>query len=145
MPDAMDDPLRRAIAAETTAPELKKLADLLADYKVRLEAAEDLVKNIRLDMEATEAQLFDALENAGIRQVRTDRGLFTQNDLAWAAIEDRDKALAWAENVMPELLMLNSQRLSKLIRDFLKGEGDLAEMPDGVGFKTSRKITWRRQ
>lgn len=138
------DPFRDAFAENTTAPELRQLADRLADARVRLEEIEDAAKKQRSEYEALESQLFDALENAGIRQVRTDRGLFGLNDLAWASIEDPEKARLWADREMPELLTLNLQRLSKIVRDTLKGERE-GPMPDGVGFKTSRKITWRRQ
>lgn len=138
------DPLRDTIAANTTAPELRQLADRLADLRVRLDEISEAEKHARAEYEAVEHDLFDALENAGIRQLRTERGLFTQNDLAWARIVDPEKARLWADNNMPELLTLNQQRLSKIVRDHLKGEG-IDAMPDGVDFTTSRKITWRRQ
>lgn len=140
----MDDPFRKVIADNTTAPELRQLADQLADLRGRLEVILEAEKEARGEMEAVESQLFDALENAGLRQIRTARGLFTQNDLAWAKITDPAAAKAWADQNMPELLTLNLQRLSKLVRDHLKGETSDG-MPAGVDFTTSRKITWRRQ
>lgn len=122
--------------------DLKAIADDLANARIFLEAAMDAEKQARSVYEAYEGELFDALENAGIRQFRTERGLFSQNDLAWAQVEDEEMARAWAEANAPELLLLNRQRLSTLVRSALK-EGDT--LPPGVAFTTSRKITWRRQ
>lgn len=122
--------------------DLKAIADDLAEARVALEAAMDAEKAARSTYEQYEGELFEALENAGIRQFRTERGLFTQNDLAWAAVEDEEKARAWAEAEMPELLLLNRQRLSTVVRSALKESHPL---PPGVNFTTSRKITWRRQ
>ena len=139
-----DDPLRKVIADNTTAPELVEMTHLLANLRIRLEMAEDEVKRIRKGYEGVEAELFDAMENAGLKNVRTERGLFTLNDLAWAKVTDAVAAKAWADAEMPELLMLNLQRLSKIVRDTLKGERD-GGIPPGVDFTTSRKINWRRQ
>lgn len=139
------DPFREIIADNTTAPELTELAKRLAVLKTRLQMIEDEEKKARGNYEQVEAELFDAMENAGLRQIRTGEGLFSLNDLAWAKIEDPEKAKAWADQNMPELLTLNNQRLSKIVRDILKGEAETQELPDGVGFTTSRKITWRRR
>jgi histidinol dehydrogenase len=122
--------------------DLAVIADDVAASRIALETAMDAEKSARAVYETYEAELFDALENAGIRQFRTGRGLFTQNDLAWAQVEDEEAARAWAEATAPELLLLNRQRLSVLVRAALK-EGD--DLPPGVTFTTSRKITWRRQ
>jgi len=139
-----DDPLRKVIADNTTAPELVDMTNRLADLRIRLEMAEDEASRIRGNKEQVEAELFDAMENAGLKNVRTERGLFTLNDLAWAKVTDAAAAKAWADAEMPELLTLNLQRLSKLVRDTLKGERK-GEIPPGVDFTTSRKINWRRQ
>ncbi len=139
-----DDPLRKVIADNTTAPELVEMTDKLADLRIRLEMAEDESKRIRGNLEAVEHDLFDALENAGAKQIRTERGLFSLNDLAWAKVTDPEAAKAWADAEMPELLTLNLQRLSKVVRDTLKGEREGA-IPPGVDYTTSRKINWRRQ
>lgn len=142
------DLFRDTIADNTTAPELKQLADKLADARVALEEAEDRAKRMRSAYESLEGQLFDALENAGIRQFRTARGLFSLNDLAWAAVEDEEAARRWADQSAPELLTLNRQRLSVIIRHVLKGEEDhglgKGELPPGTSYTTSRKIGWRR-
>lgn len=132
-----------------------KLADQLADARNELDAAEDAAKLARAKYEAIEAAMFDAMENSGLLSIRTERGLFRLNDLAWARIEDPDKARVWAEHEMPELLTLNNSRLSKLVRDALKGDVTVANgavdpgtnvmLPDGVTYTTSRKITWRRE
>jgi hypothetical protein len=122
--------------------DLKYLADKLADARVALDAAMDAEKVARASYESYEAELFDSLENAGIRQIRTDRGLFSMNDLAWAQVADEAAARSWAEESMPELLLLNRQRLSVVVREALKEGG---ELPPGVEFTTSRKVTWRRQ
>jgi hypothetical protein len=142
------DAFRDAIAANTTTPEVRALADKLADARVELEAADDITKRIRSKYEQLEGELFDALENAGITQIRTARGLFSLNDLAWASVTDEEQARQWAEHSYPELLTLNRQRLSKIVRDTLKGEPpegmEAGELPPGVTYTTSRKINWRR-
>jgi len=122
--------------------DLKALADRLADARLVLDEAMDAEKAARAVYEEYEAQLFDELENLGIRQFRTDRGLFSMNDLAWAQVTDEAEARSWAEESQPELLLLNRQRLSVVVREALKEGRDL---PPGVEFTTSRKITWRRQ
>jgi len=142
------DAFRDVIAENTTAPELAQLADKLADLRVLLEMAEDEAKKIRGNYEEVEGALFDALENAGIKQIRIPRGLFTMNDLAWASVTDEEAARAWADQQAPELLTLNRQRLSVIVRHALKGEEEhglaAGELPPGVTFTTSRKINWRR-
>lgn len=89
-----------------------------------------------------EGDLFDAIENAGLRSVKVaNLGTFSLYDLAWAKIEDKDKALQWAEDNCPEVITLNHQQLAVMVRAALKEEGP---MPDGVGFTTSRKISWKK-
>ena len=130
---------------------IKELADRLADARLRKDEADEVAKVYQGQYDEVEAELFDAMENAGMSSVRTERGLFRLNDLAWASIEDAERAREWAAAFMPELLTLNNQRLSKLVRDTLKGDAvvdgadDGTNLPPGVGFKTSRKVTWRRQ
>lgn len=145
--------VRDAIAdgAPVGKDHLKRLADLLADAKVRYEKAQAEADEEKKAYDVIEATLFDALEAAGMSAFRTERGLFRLNDLAWSRIEDAEAAKAWADAHMPELLTLNSQRLSKIVRDALKGdveiEGAVAGtgLPPGIGYVTSRKITWRRE
>lgn len=141
--------LSLGVAAATGTPlkvergELDVLIRALADARNEHEEASDHEKALRLIAEGHETALFDAMERLNIRAVRHERGLFTLNDLAWAKIEDRAAALAWAEANEPELLTLNNQRLSVVVREHLKGER--AELPAGVAFSTTRKITWRRK
>ncbi len=122
-------------------PALPALIDACADARIELDAASDAEKRARDGYEAAEAKLFDALEGLNMMSVRTPRGLFSRNELAWAQVEDEAAARSWAEKFMPELLLLNRQRLSSLIREKIR---DQDPMPDGVSFTTSRKITWRR-
>ncbi len=122
--------------------DLKAIADDLANARVELDKAADAEKAARAVYEQYESELFTALENAQLLQFRTERGLFSRNELAWAKVENEDTARAWAEANLPELLLLNRQRLSVIVREYLKGERD--ELPPGVDFTTSRKITWRR-
>lgn len=133
-----------------TAPAgIAELTDQLADRKNLLEQANDLQKKAQAEYDEVEAQLFDAMENQDLRAVRTARGLFSLNDLAWARVEDEDAARQWAEANVPELLTLNRQRLSVIVRRVIRGEEDApgvtpGQTPPGVTFTTSRKITWRR-
>lgn len=132
-----------------------RLADQLADARIALDDAEDRAKLAREKYEAIEAALFDAMEATGLQSIRTARGLFRLNDMAWARIENPEAARHWAETQMPELITLNNARLSKVVRDALKGEvaveGGVPDplsgvvLPAGVTYTTSRKITWRRQ
>lgn len=130
---------------------LKRLADLLADARIEFDARQAEADEARKVYDAIEASMFDALEAAGLESIRTERGLFRLNDLAWARIEDAEAAKAWADAHMPELLTLNSQRLSKVVRDALKGDVEIdgavagTGLMPGIGYVTSRKITWRRQ
>lgn len=151
---ARDAELVREAIAEGISPgkdHLKRLADLLADAKIRYEKAQAEADEEKKSYDVIEATLFDALEAAGMSAFRTERGLFRLNDLAWARIEDAEAAKAWADAHMPELLTLNSQRLSKIVRDALKGDVEIdgavegTGLMPGVGYVTSRKITWRRE
>jgi hypothetical protein len=130
-------------------PGLKELAHVLADARVALDLANDAAKEAQATFDGIEAKLFDALEGAGLTSIRTERGLFRLNDLAWAAVEDEDKARAWAEENEPALLTLNRQRLSVIVRRVITGDEaapglEPGVMPPGVNFRTSRKISWRR-
>lgn len=151
---ARDAELVREAIAEGISPgkdHLKRLADLLADAKIRYDTAQAEADEEKKAYDVIEATLFDALEAAGLESIRTERGLFRLNDLAWARIEDAEAAKAWADAHMPELLTLNSQRLSKVVRDALKGDVEIdgavagTGLMPGIGYVTSRKITWRRQ
>lgn len=128
---------------EATSTAFADLAEDLANKRIALDAANDIAKERQAEYDKAEATLFDALENAGLQQIRTERGLFRLNDLAWASVIDESAARAWAEENEPALLLLNRQRLSVIVRQALKGE-DGVVIPPGVDFKTSRKITWRR-
>jgi hypothetical protein len=122
-----------------------RILDLIIAYtaaKSGLEKIKDQEKRQAKEVATVEADLFDEIENAGMRSVKVDGiGTISLNDLAWASISDRTVAMEWAEQNRPELLTLNHQQLSVLVRDFIKGEG---EMPPGVDFTTSRKISWRK-
>jgi len=113
-----------------------------ADACIALDEATDAEKAARAVKERLELALFDMLEAEGVRQVRHARGLFTMNDLAWASVEDEQVAREWAEANAPELITLNRQRLSAMIRPLVKSDG---ELPPGVSYTTGRKVTWRRQ
>ena len=118
--------------------------ELIQAYAAARSAREDSdarTKRLRVAEEAAERELFDELERQNLRSARHALGLFGLNDTAWAAIEDRDAARIWAEAEAPELITLNSQRLSAMIRERLR-EGD--DLPPGVGYTVSRKINWRR-
>lgn len=121
---------------------ISELAKMFAAAKEELAKREAFAKEQAGVVAELETQLFDALENEGLRSTKIDGlGTFSLNDLAWAKIIDREQALTWAESYKPELLTLNHQQLSVLVRDFIRGEG---EMPAGVDFTTSRKISWRK-
>lgn len=145
--------VREAIhdGAPVTKDYLKRLADLLANARIEFDARQAEADEAKKVYDAMEITLFDALEAAGLESIRTERGLFRLNDLAWAKLEDPEAAKAWADAHMPELLTLNNARLSKIVRDALKGEAPIEGAVDGtglmpgVGYTTSRKITWRRQ
>lgn len=128
---------------EEGAPASAHIKDLIEAYaaarSVRTEAANRL-KHLQAVEDQAAGALFDALEAQGLRSVRHELGLFSLNDLAWASITDPEKAREWALVAEPELITLNAQRLSKMIRDRL-AEGE--ELPPGVDFRTTRKINWR--
>jgi hypothetical protein len=119
-----------------------QMADDLANKRLLLDMAKETAEALQKDYDKAEAALFDALEAAGLRAIRTPRGMFSLNDLAWARIEDPAIAREWAEANLPEAITLNHTRLSVIVRQALKGE---ATMPPGITWTTSRKITWRRQ
>jgi hypothetical protein len=134
-----------AVDAEAAPANITELAELLAIKRTAREMADEESKRIRKEEEAVERDLFDALERVNLRSVKHKTlGTFSLNDLAWAKIEDRQRAIEWAEHVNPDLLTLNNQSLSKYVRDILRGEVEGAtEPPPGVSYTVSRKITWR--
>jgi len=123
----------------------KKIEALATQYAAAKRLLEGIKEDEKEQSKATasiEAALFDALEDAGLTSVKIDGlGSFRLNDLAWAKIEDRQLALAWADNNKPEMLTLNHQQLSMVVREAIKEDG---EIPPGVTFTTSRKIGWRK-
>jgi len=120
---------------------LSALADRLADARNAMEEALDAAKTFGEAYAKVEAELFDALEQQGLTSIRTPRGLFRLNDMAWARIADAALAREWAEANMPEVITLNHTRLSVVVREALKGGRPI---PPGIDFTMSRKITWRR-
>lgn len=140
-PNNVDD-LPDAWKPRFVRADIGAIANDLADARNERQRLADLVKDAQAVEDQYEAELFEALERLGVRSFRTERGLFSMNDLAWSSVEDEQLARSWAETHMPELLLLNRQRLSKVVRDALS-EGN--PLPPGVTFTTSRKITWRRQ
>lgn len=123
-------------AAEPSA-RIRNLADRFHQMKIVRDAATDTLKRAQEEYDRAEADLFDALEDAGLQSVRTPAGLFGLNDLAWPRIEDRERLMAWAEHERPELLTLNLQRLQTPLREALR---DGVELPPGLGYTTTRKI-----
>lgn len=105
------------------------------------EAAALRVKALQAIEDRATTDLFDAMERVNLRSAKHDTlGTFALNDLAWAKVTDEPTAREWAETAYPELLSVNRQRLSAIVREALR-EGD--PLPPGVGFTTSRKISWR--
>lgn len=129
-------------AAAAERGTLEPLISRLIAVRLEAERREAELKELHKQEAAIEGDLFDALEKQGIRSVRTERGLFLLNDIAWASVEDRAKAIEWADHHRPELLTLNNSALSAHVRKAIAGEEGY-ELPEGVGFKTSRKVTWR--
>jgi len=121
---------------------IEDLADRYARERTALDTLKEAVKMQEANTDKAAGALFDAIEAAGLRAVKVEgMGTFSLYDMAWAKIVDREKALAWAEANMPEVITLNHQQLSVVVRDALKGE---VTMPDGVDFSSSRKISWRK-
>ena len=119
---------------------LTALATAYAEARTYREQAQRRLAALQETEDRAAVALFDAMERQDLRSITHELGVFGLNDLAWAKIEDRDAAVAWAEANEPELLTLNNQRLSVAVREFIKGERP--EMPPGVGFTASRKIRW---
>jgi hypothetical protein len=125
-----------------TSKKIETLAVAYAAAKRGLEKIKEQEKTQSKATQEIEAALFDALEDEGLTSVGIeDVGKFRLNDLAWAKIEDRALALAWADENRPEMLTLNHQQLSVVVRNALKGDG---EIPPGVTFTASRKIGWTK-
>jgi len=116
---------------------IRALADTFHVIKAERDTAKLVLDEIEPRYVEAESALFEAIENAGLESVRTTRGLFSLNDLAWPRIEDRDRLLAWAEAEHPDLLTLNLQRLQTPLRAALK-EGQ--ELPPGLTYSVTRKI-----
>lgn len=123
--------------ADDANQRIVRLSEAYHAAKIEYDAAKVTVDAAKERHDAAEAELFDAIENAGLTSVRTVAGLFSLNDLAWPKIEDRDRLIAWAEAEHPELLTLNTQRLQTPLREAIKN-GD--ELPPGLSYTTSRKI-----
>lgn len=135
---------REEVEVDPGRPEQRQLNLLINDYADRRRTREDIeadAKEARGLEEKAELALFGFLEAANLRSVRHERGLFYLNDQAWARVTDEDKARAWAEAEMPEIITLNRQRLSVVVRERIKESRDL---PPGVDFTTTQKIGWRR-
>jgi hypothetical protein len=111
-----------------------------AARSARLEAVER-VKRLQLVEDRATADLFDAMERVDLRSVKHDRlGTFALNDLAWPKVSDEETARAWALTEFPEAITINRSRLAVIVREALAGERD---MPPGVDYALSRKISWR--
>lgn len=127
---------------------LDTLSRRFAETRTEYERLDGLRKLAAEALDAATADLFDALEQLGLRSIRTARlGIFSLNDLADAKVEDPAAFVEWAKREAPEILHPNYQRLSKLVRDALKGDyefpGTESELPPGVTYRTRRGITWR--
>lgn len=138
-----DDALPIGVAEEAPAPE--RFEKLIADYAIarsRREQIEEEKKRASQAEAIAEAKLFDALEGAGLRSVRSkELGLFTLSDVAWAAVTDPVAARAWVDANMPEVLSMNATKLAVVVREAARGE---REMPPGLDAKYTRRIGWRR-
>jgi hypothetical protein len=123
--------------AEAPTDKIRVLADRFYRWKNARDDAKAVLDNIDRQYAESEADLFEAIENAGLSSVRTPEGLFSLNDLAWPKIDDRDLLLAWAEAEHPDFLTLNLQRLQTPLREALRN-GDV--LPPGLGYSVTRKI-----
>lgn len=129
----------------------ERLDDLANDYAVKrslVEMLKDDLKVPQAQQDEAEALLFDAMEQLGLRMFRHETlGSFGLSDLASAKVEDPAAFVAWAKDQMPEILKPEYNRLSKLVRDHLKGDFDFpgaTDLPPGVDFVTRRGIRWTR-
>jgi hypothetical protein len=121
---------------------LDDLAAAYAKARADREEASDREKGLRVLEDQAQAELFNAMEARNLKSIRhRTLGTFTLNDLAWPSVVDGDALRAWALEVEPGILVTNSQRLGKVMRDAMKGEG---EMPPGIEAVFTRKIKWTR-
>jgi hypothetical protein len=134
------------------------LDDLIAQYAVARAAFEmqrDKLVPLRRRLDETEAALFDALEDQNLTGVRNDQGYFRRDVTVDAALEDPVAFAVWAKATMPELLLPNYMRLSKLVRDALAAGAKRRQpedafglgvgvLPPGVDFRPRRGIAWTR-
>lgn len=120
---------------------LDALIEAYVSARSQREQASERVKRLQEIEDRVTADLFDSMERLNLRSAKHDNlGTFALNDLAWAKVIDEPTARAWAETAYPELLSVNRQRLSVIVREALK-TGDA--LPPGVDFTTTRKISWR--
>lgn len=132
---------RSGEAAASPGPELNTLIEAYAAARQQREAASARLKQFQEIEDRVTRDLFDAMERINVRSVKHDTlGTFALNDLAWAKIEDADLARVWAETEFPEAITINLQRLAVIVREALRGD---RQMPPGVSYSTSRKISWR--
>ncbi len=120
---------------------IRSLTDELHIARVLRDTAKMEYERLSAEHDEIEAKVFEAIENAGLKSVRTPVGLFTLSDLAWPKIEDRERLVAWAEAENPELISVNLQRLQTPLREAI-AEG--RELPPGLGYSISRKVRLTR-
>lgn len=143
-PNTLYRPATDQAGHQKIVPANGELDALVAAYKVKRvfkEMAADALTEAEKELSTAETALFDEMERMGLQSIRTPDGTFSLNDLPYARVADEDKARAWADDNLPELLTLNRQRLSTVVRQRLKAGEDL---PPGVDFWSKRGITWRR-
>lgn len=139
---------------EAGGPDFDALINAYADARVRREKAGELMKELQRYEDEAEEALFSSMEAMNLRSIRHERGLFSLNDLADARVVDEVKAREWAQLYLSEVITLNRQRLSKVVRDLLRGDeapGPLVhngefgvDLPPGVDIAFRRTIGWRR-
>ena len=132
--------------------------DLVFEYTVAragYDMQRDALRPFRERLEQAEAALFDAMEGQNLSGVRTDQGYFRRDVTVDATLEDPAAFAGWAKANMPELLLPNYMRLSKLVRDALAAGAKRRQqedafglgvgvLPPGVDFRPRRGIAWTR-
>ena len=91
-----------------------------------------------------EAKLIEAMEDAGMKSVKTDAGTFTAQRTVYGKVEDEAAFLAWAEGkgIRAELTRTEIQkaRVNEIARGCLESSGDF---PPGLTFSETRYIAVR--
>jgi hypothetical protein len=117
-----------------------ELSDKLFELRAQKDELNNQLSDINKEIDQVEYYLIQAMEEDGLDQLRSGKGLISKKVELYPQVEDLDGLVKWAyENGKPEILQ---RRVSKGVFDEIFQQS--GEYPDGVKTYEKKTLNYRK-